>query len=469
MIVIKSDYQFPDKLAPIFQPAPYKVIHGGRGKGASWGFGRGLLVLGTLKKLFIVCAREIQRSIDESVKKLLEDQIVAMDYHEHRDEQGRLVPARYEAFDDEIRGSNGTLIVFVGVRTHVRKIKSMEGIDIFWAIEATHWSKLSWDIVIPTIRRDAPFGPFGQGSELWIDFNPELASDYTYMYWVGNPPEGTIVIAASWRDNPWFPDRLKKAMLKLKTDDYDDYLNIYEGKPRRTLKGAIYAKELAKAINDGRIGPNYKLNPKKPVDVSVDLGRADATALWFWQQIGTNHIAGHYYGNFGEDWSHYLDYMQNLKVDGQRLIIRTVYLPHDGKNKVIQARLSVAGQTRQVYTSEGQVQVVKVPASKSIPINLTRQLFPRVCIDEIECADGLAGLTHYRYGVIAETDGRPGTEKRSPEPLHDWASHPADGMHTYACGMRPEMIDGEEDDDERDETERPGRSYGSVSQSWMGS
>lgn len=449
---------------PLWEPAPYKVVHGGRGKSASWSFARMMLILGEKRKLYCVCAREIQKSIEESVKKLLEDQIEALGYHEHVDpESGRLIPARYKAYDDEIRGANGTRIVFVGVRTHVRKIKSMEGIDIFWAIEATHWSKTSWEIVMPTIRRDAPYGPFGKGSELWVDFNPELATDYTYRYWVGTPPEGAIVIEASWRDNPWFPERMQKEMLKMKREDHDSYMNVYEGKVRLTLEGAIYAKQLAKAQNDGHIGPQFKIDRSKPVDVSVDLGRKDTCALLFSQQFGMEHLLGDYYGNVGFEWSHYLE-----EIQARRYIIRHIYLPHDGKNKVIQARHSVLRQTRDAFPGDGRVVSVKRPQSRVIPINAGRQLFPRLRINDDECGDWLIAAQHYQYEVVDDPHNST-QKKRSTEPLHNWASHPMDSYHTYCLGLNPDMIDDEEQELDEMGQEQPQSRFARPpnAQSWM--
>ncbi len=447
---------------PLWEPAPYKVVHGGRGKGASWSFARLMLILGEKRKLFCVCAREIQKSIEESIKKLLEDQIEALGYHEHIDEKsGRLIPARYHAYDDEIRGVNGTRIVFVGVRTHVRKIKSMEGIDIFWAIEATHWSKTSWEIVMPTIRRDAPYGPFGKGSELWVDFNPELATDYTYRYWCGTPPEGAVVIEASWRDNPWFPLRMQQEMLKMKREDRESYLNVYEGKVRRALEGAIYAKQIVKATLDKHIGPQFKIDRSKPVDVSCDLGRADTCSLLFTQQFGMEHLLGDYYGNTGFEWSHYLE-----EIEQRKYHIRHIYLPHDGKNRVIQAKHSVLQQTRDAFPGDGRVISVKRPQSRVIPINAGRQLFPRLRINDDECGDWMVAAQHYQYAVV--DDPHNSTKKKwSSEPLHNWASHPMDAYHTYCLGLNPDMIDDEEELDDMGQTLPSKFVRQTDGQSWM--
>src|SRR5229473_3199936 len=258
--------KFPEKAAFLFRPAPYKVMHGGRGSSKSWDFARALLILGSHRKLYIVCAREIQKSIKESVHKLLADQIIELGLSHF-----------YIVREREIEGINGTRFVFVGIRNNVAAIKSMEAIDIFAVFEATFVSQTSWEIVLPTVRRDPPFGPFGLGSEVWVEFNPELASDYTYRYWVVDPPAGAIVVEVNWRDNPWFPDLLRQQKDALRTKDYESYLTIWEGKTRQSIAGAIYEKELAAAKLENRINPNIKVDRSRPIHLSFDLGRSDMT------------------------------------------------------------------------------------------------------------------------------------------------------------------------------------------------
>lgn len=155
--------QFPAKLEFLFKPARYKVAHGGRGSAKSWGFARALLILAAQKPLRILCTREVQKSIKDSVHRLLSDQIQAMGL-------GHL----YQVLETEIRGANGSLFVFAGLAQHtVESIKSFEGVDIVWVEEAQAVSKRSWDVLIPTIRKP--------GSEIWISFNPLLETDETYQ------------------------------------------------------------------------------------------------------------------------------------------------------------------------------------------------------------------------------------------------------------------------------------------------
>lgn len=418
--------EFPAKAGILFEPAPYKVFYGGRGGSKTWDFCRALLILGRRRKLFILCAREFQRSISESVHRTLDEQIRAMNLDEFYDVQAH-----------KIIGKNNTEFVFAGVRNNIAAIKSMESIDICAVFEATFVSEHSWQVLLPTIRRDPPHGPFGQGSEVWIEFNPELATDYSYRYWVLEPPEGTKVVEINWRDNPWFPEVLRKQKEDLKKRDHDSYLTVWEGKTRRTLQGAIYAKEIELAAKEGRISPSIAVDRSKPVNVSVDLGRADTTSLWFSQQVGTEHRFVDYYGNFGFDWGHYLDTMLTgigedpVEKRKRRYQIGTIYLPHDASSKHLAARNSIARQTKDAYPGESRVQVV--PRTESIvnDINAVRAMFSRMYFHEKNCADGLTGLAHYRYEVDPDN-----AKEVSQKPLHDWASHPADSLRCYVMGLK---------------------------------
>jgi phage terminase large subunit len=118
--------EFPAKLRFLFSPKRYKVARGGRGSGKSWGFARALLVLGAKSKLRIICSREVQKSIKDSVHKLLEDQIGALG-----------LTSFYDIFTTEIRGKNGTEFLFAGLSDQtIDSIKSFEGADICWVEEA---------------------------------------------------------------------------------------------------------------------------------------------------------------------------------------------------------------------------------------------------------------------------------------------------------------------------------------------
>jgi Phage terminase large subunit len=202
--------EFPEKLQFLFKPSRYKVAHGGRGGAKSWGFARALLIQAASTPLRIMCAREFQNSIQESVHRLLAEQIHDLGLNDH-----------YEVLQSVIRGKNGSEFVFAGLRTDPNKIKSAEGFDRCWVEEAEKVSAESWKILIPTIRK--------HGSEIWVSLNPHLMTDATYQQFVVNPPPDAVVVQVNWRDNPWFPEVLDKERRHMQETDPEAYRHVWEG------------------------------------------------------------------------------------------------------------------------------------------------------------------------------------------------------------------------------------------------
>ena len=253
--------QFPDKLQGLFQPKRYKVLYGGRGGAKSWGVARALLLLAADRPLRVLCAREVQKSMRDSVHRLLKDQVSALG-----------LESFYEVLDTEIRGLNGSLFLFSGLQQHtVDSIKSFEGVNIVWVEEAHGVSAKSWDVLIPTIR--------AEGSEIWLTLNPDMDTDDTYVRFIASPSDDTWLCEMNWRDNPWFPSVLEdervKAKRSLLADDYD---HIWEGKPRRVAEGAIYRYEIEALMTDGRVR-DVPYDPTLPVHTVWDLGWNDAMTI----------------------------------------------------------------------------------------------------------------------------------------------------------------------------------------------
>lgn len=217
-----TELQFPRKLQCLFRPARYKVFHGGRGGAKSWGIARALVMLAATKKLRILCAREVQNTMRDSVHKLLKDQIEALG----------LLPW-FTITENSIRSSVGSEFIFKGLRYDVQGVKSTEGIDICWVEEAQTVSADSWDVLIPTIRKE--------GSEIWVSFNPYENSDPTYQRFVVSPPDGAVVVSINYDDNPWLPKTLRDEMLYCKRVDYDAYLHIWKGHPKTISEAVIFS------------------------------------------------------------------------------------------------------------------------------------------------------------------------------------------------------------------------------------
>jgi phage terminase large subunit len=317
----------------------------------------------------------------------------------------------YEVQASRILGQNGTNFSFEGIKNNITKIKSYEGIDICWVEEAHKVSRNSWGILIPTVRKE--------DSEIWMTFNPELETDYTYKRFVKEADESlSLVIKTTWRDNPFFPDVLMKEMEAEKARDYDSYMNIWEGFCRQVLEGAVYAKELRKAQEEGRI-TRVPWGREAPVDVFVDLGRADATAMWFAQRLTMQYRLIDFYSATGEDIIHYIKYLQNREY-----IIGKVWLPHDAFAKQLGSKRSI----QEIFKEYG-FKIERVPKlSLTDGINAARLIFPNCWFDEDRCEEGIQALRHYRYRIV---DGQ-----YSNEPLHDKASDPADAFRYLAVGFR---------------------------------
>ena len=229
--------KLPKKLRFLLRPSRYKVPYGGRGSAKSWSVARILLVLANLTCIRVFCGREYQNSIQDSVHKLLSDQIHSMGMDAH-----------YQITQNAIRNKlTGSEFLFDGLHNNTTKIKSTEGINIAWIEEAEKVTKASWDTLIPTVRTpwvlpfefwppDTQFteeefemGGRQVSSEIWITFNPSEETDNTYQRFVVNTPPDCVSVLVNYSDNKWFPDELRKEMEYLKRIDYEDYLHIWEG------------------------------------------------------------------------------------------------------------------------------------------------------------------------------------------------------------------------------------------------
>ena len=391
---METNAQFPVKMASLFDKARYKVYYGGRGAGKSHSAAKALLILGAKSQIRVLCAREYQTSIKDSVHKLLCDQIELMNLH-----------GFYEITQSAIRGKNGTEFAFVGLKNNVANVKSYEGVDYCWVEEAQTVSRHSWNTLIPTIRKE--------GSEIWITFNPELETDETYQRFVVRPPEQAVVQKINWSDNPWFPEVLALEKDSLKSRDPSAYQTVWEGLCRLTVDGAIFANEMQVAELDDRITKvNY--DPTKPVHAIFDLGWADSTAIWFLQFVGMETRLIRYHEDSQKTISHYLALMQTYGY-----MYDTLWLPHDAQNKTL---ASNGKSIEEIVRAAGyKTRIIeRTPVADSI--NAARTIFRNCWFDRENCYDGLQCLRHYRYDVDPETG------QFSRQPLHDQYSHGADAF-----------------------------------------
>lgn len=407
----KVKAEFPEKLAPLFEPHPYKTLYGGRDGCKSWSIARALLIIGANPSILwpgrmdgprILCGRETMDSIRESVHQLLTDQIVNLGLEDF-----------YTPLQSEIRGKNGTEFVFAGLRKQtVSSIKSYEAIDIFWGEEASTVSRRSLTILLPTIRKP--------GSEIWWSLNPDLETDAVYQDFVIDPPKGSFLCKISYHDNNWLSEESKQKIATLKERDYDTFHHVYEGATRSTVEGAIYKAEIQRAETEGQIRA-VPYDGMRPVDTFWDLGYADRVAIWAAQRTPFEIKVLRYFEGDHQAIDYYLREIQTWGY-----VLGTCYLPWDGGTK----QLGTGRSIEELMRAKGFKVQVNRQTKVADGINAVRTIFPQLYFDAGLCSDGLGYLRRYQWGPVTAL----GVARR--EPLHDDASHPADALRTLAMGIK---------------------------------
>lgn len=387
------DAQFPEALSFLFEPARYKVAHGGRGSGKSWGFARALLILATQGPLRVLCAREVQRSIKDSVHKLLSDQIQALG-----------LGSEFEVLETTIRArKTRSEFLFAGLASHtVESIKSFEGVNVCWIEEAQTVSKKSWDILIPTIR--------AENSEIWITFNPDMETDETYTRFVVAPPPGAIVKKVNYTENPWFPTVLEQERQHCEATNPDDYERIWLGKCRKAVAGAIYAKEVGALVDENRVCA-VPYDPRLKVHTVWDLGWNDSMSIALVQRerSGAVRIIGYIEDSHKTlDW--YVAELAKLQYNWGY-----DFLPHDGRVKDYKTGTSA----EEILKSMGRS--VKITPNVGIEngIKAARMVIAKAYFDSAKTVRLVECLKRYRRSLNLQT-GEPGA------PVHDEYSHGAD-------------------------------------------
>lgn len=210
---------------PLLRPARYKGAWGGRGSGKSHQFGEMLIEAHILEpNESSVCVREVQKSLDQSVKRLLEGKIEKMN-----------AGAYFEVQDAKIKSTKGSgIIIFQGMQNHTAdSIKSLEGYKRAWVEEAQSLSQRSLDLLRPTIRMP--------GSELWFTWNPREATDPVDALLRGeSPPPDSVVLEVNYTDNPWFPDVLRDEMEYDKRRDADKYAHVWLGRYIQSSEARVF-------------------------------------------------------------------------------------------------------------------------------------------------------------------------------------------------------------------------------------
>jgi phage terminase large subunit len=408
--------QVPRKLQPLLQPKRYKGAYGGRGGAKSHFFAEQIIIKCFTSPTRVVCIREVQNSIKDSVKQLLSDKINHFG-----------LGTEFEVLDSEIRCKNGSFIIFKGMQSYnATNIKSLEAFNIAWVEEAQTLSQLSLDMLRPTLRED--------GSELWFSWNPRFKTDPVDKFFRKQPPAEAISVLINWRDNPWFPKVLMDEMLHDFEIDEDKAEHVWNG-AYGSLQGSILGKLVGRAEREGRIHNNVAYDKEgSPIFISSDIGFYDTASWWYWQPKPRGFSLLKYEGESGFDADDWIPRIEDnlLTIGVKKDMLGKIWLPHDAKVKTFQSKHSTV---EKFLTKFGAGKVGIVPISKkSDQISAARNVLPRCEFHKDNCEKGLDGLMAWEFKYNEETNAF------SREPLHNWASHPSDG-YAYGAQVMQEYIE----------------------------
>ena len=391
------DLVIPEQYKELFQPSKqwrHIVYKGGRSSGKSTQIAISRLIKGSHKKLRGLCTREIQNSIQESVYKLLCDEIDKLGLNDWQKFNDKLVNRR-----------TGSEIFFKGLHNNIQSIKSIEGIDWCWVEEAQSVSADSITTLVPTIRKE--------GSELIWSYNPLTEHDPVQELIVDKADERTYVAHVN---SDAIEGLLSKEIIaereKMRVDNPDMFAHVWLGQPLTSKTGTVFGKQIAQAEIEGRIG-SVPYDASAGTYTAIDLGIGDSTAIWWFQMVGQEiHFIDHYESS-GEELGHYISIIKNKPYN-----YTTHFLPHDAKQRELQT-----GMTRVEFFENNGIHNIEVLRPTNFQLGqddinmIARPKFSKIWIDRDKCERGLKCLRAYHY----EYDEKNKLLKDKPE--HDWSSH----------------------------------------------
>ncbi len=398
--------EIPRVFAGLDEPARYKGIYGGRGSGKSHNRAESLIEHALDKKgARSVCIREVQKTLKESSKRLIEDKIQQFGLNESHG---------FKLFNEVIQTPGDGIITFQGMQDHnAESIKSLEGFGVAWVEEAQTLSARSLQLLRPTIR--------AEGSEIWATWNPRRKSDsIDMMFRSGLPPTNSIVVKANWSDNPFFPDVLEQERLDCLHNDPDAYDHIWEGGYVTAVTGAYFAKHLADARSQGRIG-RVSPDPLLPIRLFMDIGgtggKSDAFSIWAAQITGKEIRVINYYESQGQPIDAHIAWMHSQGYTSNKA---SVWLPHDGSTHdrvydvSYESAFKKAGYDVEVMPNQGKGAAMQ-------RIEAVRRWLGSCWFNEEKCHGGIEALGWYHEKIDDKRDIGLGPE-------HDWSSHGADAF-----------------------------------------
>ena len=384
----------------LLEPARYKGAWGGRGSGKSHFFAEKMIDDSLYEKgLLSVCIREVQKSLKQSSKRLIETKLKALGLGE---------ADGFKVFNEVIQTPGDGVIAFQGMQDHTAEsIKSLEGFKRAWMEEAQTISSTSLMLLRPTIR--AP------GSEIWASWNARRKSDPVDAMLRGSElPTGSVVVQANWRDNPWFTAELEQERLDCLRMSPDQYEHIWEGGYVTVMDGAYFARQLAEVKSQNRIGV-VSADPLMEYRAFWDIGVRDACSIWIAQFIGREIRVLDYYEAVGQPLAAHLNWLRSKGYASARCI-----LPHDG---VKEDPLFVTRYEDHIRSAGFNVDVVpnQGKGAAMMRVETARRLFPQIWFNEATTEAGRDALGWYH-------ERKDETRQIGLGPEHDWSSHAADAF-----------------------------------------
>lgn len=389
-----SRNQMPEWCRVLFEPHwRYISVRGGRGSGKTKNFARALVMRSTVEKLRVLCTREVQLSIRESVYATIVNEIRELG-----------LESQFEILSNEIRSKKGGSFIFRGLAAEtIDSIKSLADIDIAWVEEAQAVSRKSFEMLFPTIR--------AKGSQIWMSWNPELETDPVYEMVVKEGLPMCANLFVNFDQNPWFPEVLRLEEQHMLGTNPVKHRHIWKGEPLPAVDGAIYFDEIMDMQSSGRIRP-MTFDPNLQKYAIFDLGFNDAMTCIITQRT--------------KDDIRALDYVENNRVSlawfdtelrgrGHDPMNTIVVFPHDGKHKSLQTGLS----PQEIMEMYGWTVEIVDNIAVETGIRVCRELMKQMYIDEVRCAQLLERLKRY-------------ARNKHGHPLHDENSHGADAMRYVA-------------------------------------
>lgn len=399
--------ELPPKLVPVFSgEARYRGAYGGRGSGKTRSFAKmaaiwGLKLSQEGKEGVIVCGREFMNSLDESSMAEVKAAINSEPW----------LASCYEVGDRFIRTADRRIeFVFTGLRHNLDSIKSKSRIHLMWVDEAEPVSETAWQKAVPTVRE--------HDSEIWVTWNPERKNSATHKRFRENPPEQSKIVQLNYLDNPWFPEVLEKERLEDFEKRPDQYGHVWEGDFVSVVEGAYYAKALALAQSQGRIGyvaADPLMSHRAFWDIGGTGAKADACSIWIAQFVGREIRVLDYYEAQGQPLAAHIAWLRSQGYGNAQCI-----LPHDGATNdrvhdvSYESALRDAGFEVQVIANQGK-------GAAKLRIEATRRLFPAIWFHRETTEGGRDALGWYH-------EKKDETRNIGLGPNHDWSSHGADAF-----------------------------------------